>query len=308
MALEWQIDLCNRTDKDCWVTIHHTSTAQDWRRTAELVKATLKPSLRLYVEWSNEVWNSGFPVHMYADNAARQLDLPGENRAAVYQVYASVRMFEEFSRVFAGQDSRLVKVLAGQAAWTGPCEAQASALLDAKVNPGRIRPDVYAIAPYFSGESVDELRRSIDEVRKWTEGSVKCARRIGVPLISYEGGSDSFSLRDGCARLQQDAAMRRLYVEYLESQAAAGLRGPFMQYTHSGGCWGAQAENRRSAGNLAQVPGIAGLAAESNSDEFTLDAQVADALLTAGGHVSSGCPEETDMLAPVTQVPAGDRS
>ncbi|MEO8315157.1 MAG: hypothetical protein ABI645_10205 [Pseudomonadota bacterium] len=242
VALEWQIDLCNRADKDCWITVHHTSTADDWRSMAALISASLKPSLRLYVEWSNEVWNDGFPVHAYADNAARELGLPGENHAAVYYVYASVRMFEEFSRVFAGQEHRLVKVLAGQAAWTGPCEAQAAAIQDSKVNPRGIRPDVYAIAPYISGESVDQLRRSIAEVRKWTEAQVQCARRLGVPLIAYEGGSDSFSLGDGCARLQQDPAMRQLYTEYLESVTAAGLRGPFMQYTHSGGCWGLKAK------------------------------------------------------------------
>jgi hypothetical protein len=242
VALEWQIDLCNRADKDCWINLHHTSTADDWRRTADLIKTSLKPSLRLYIEWSNEVWNGVFPAQAYAENAARQLELPGENRAAAYNVYASVRMFEEFVRVFSGQEHRLVKVIAGQAAWTGPCEAQADALMNASINPQRTRPDVYAIAPYFSGESVDALRRSISEARNWTAAQVSCARRLRVPLIAYEGGSDSFSLRDGCIKLQQDPAMRQLYVEYLDSQTAAGLRGPFMQYTHSGACWGLKAK------------------------------------------------------------------
>lgn len=238
VALEWQIDLCNRADKDCWINLHHTSNADDWRRTAELIKGSLKPTLRLYLEWSNEAWNGGFPVHAFADKAARELNLPGENRAAAYYVHQSVRMFEEFSRVFSGQEYRLVKVLAGQVAWTGPCEAHADALADARVNPRGIRPDAYGVAPYFAGESVDALRRSIGEVGKWTEAHVKCARRIGVPLIAYEGGSDSFSLRDGCARLQQEQAMRQLYMEYLQALTTAGLSGPFMQYTHSGGCWG----------------------------------------------------------------------
>lgn len=238
VAFEWQIDLCNRTDKDCWLNLHHTSNAADWRQAAELAKANLKPSLRLYIEWSNEVWNEGFPQHRYAQQAARQLGLPGRDGAAASYVYQSVRVFEEFARVFADQRQRLVTVLAGQAGWTGPCEAQVAALADPRINPQGIRPDVYAIAPYLGGTSVEELRRALPEVRTWVAAHVKCAAQIGVPLISYEAGTDSSALKQGCVVLQHDPGMREVYVEYLDALVGAGLRGPFMQYTHSGSCWG----------------------------------------------------------------------
>lgn len=256
VALEWQIDLCNRTDKDCWITFHHLSTDADWRSAAELIKASLKPSLRVYIEWSNEVWNGGFPQSRYADAAGRNLSLPGQNHSAAYLVYASVRMFEAFDQVFAADSQRVVRVLAGQSVWTGPCEAHLEALADSRINPHGTWPDAYAIAPYLYGESVDALAKGIPDMAKGVATHAACARKMGVPLISYEGGTDSFSLKEGCTRLQHQPGMRSLYAQYLEAITAAGLRGPFMQYTHSGGCWGLK---ERTGDRTSDSPKLQGL-------------------------------------------------
>lgn len=256
VAYEWQIDLCNRADKDCWINLHHLSTADDWRQVAQLFRATLKPTLRLYVEWSNETWNRIFPQAAHAAQEARRLGLPGQNAAAAYSVYASVRMFEEFSKVFAGQNHRLVRVLAGQAAWDGPCTAQLAALADARINPAGTRPDVYAIAPYISGKSVPELQAAIRKAVTWTSGHAACVQKMHVPLIAYEGGSDSFSLGKGCVGVQQDPGMRALYADYLEALFNAGLTGPFMQYTHSGSCWGVKVRTGDPAERSPKYQGL----------------------------------------------------
>jgi hypothetical protein len=256
VAIEWQIDLCNRLDADCWINLHHTSSPADWQQVAQLVRDTLKPSLRVYVEWSNEVWNGAFPQHDYAARMAGQLDLPGKDRAAAAYVYSSVRLFDSFGQVFAQQPHRLVRVLAGQAAWTGPCEAHVAALRDPKINPTAARPDAYAIAPYLHGESVAQLRGAIATARNWTSQHVGCAQTLGVPLISYEGGTDSYALGDGCIRLQHHPDMRALYRDYLQAMAAAGMRGPFMQYTHSGACWGLKEKTGDSPENSPRYQGM----------------------------------------------------
>jgi hypothetical protein len=238
VAIEWQIDLCNRTKIDYWLNVPHESNADYWTKLANLVKDQLDPSLRVYVEWSNEVWNAGFPANGYAANKAGSLGLSGGMPSASYYVYQSVRLYEAFESVFGKDSPRVVKVLAGQAAWTGPCEAHAMALKDQTINPNNTMPTVYGIAPYFSGNTTGALSSSLPEVNKWTSDSKKCAASMNVPLISYEGGSDSFAAGNGCTTLQHNAAMHDIYMSFLTGISGAGLTGPFMQYTHTGACWG----------------------------------------------------------------------
>jgi hypothetical protein len=239
VAFEWQIDLCNRTKKDYWINVPHEASAAHWTSLAQLIRDQLDGSLRVYVEYSNEVWNGAFPQNGYAASQANALGLAGSNPSASYTVYEAVRIFEAFEAVFGKGNPRLVKVLAGQAAWTGPCLAHVAALGDAKINPNKTRPDVYAVAPYVVGNTTAALTSAIPEASKWTRESAQCALTANLPLISYEGGSDSFSApHDGCRAIMHEPAMRHFYASYLDALVASGMKGPFMQYTHSGTCWG----------------------------------------------------------------------
>jgi hypothetical protein len=258
IAYEWQIDLCNRTLKDYWVTVPHTASLAYFTQLARLIREQLDARLRVYVEWSNEVWNGGFPQHEYARIRGSQLGLPGSDPAMAYQVYQSVRLFEAFAQVFGADNPRVVRVLSGQAAYSGPCRAQLAALADAKINPKHTRADVYAIAPYVHGGSLAELRGAgLTEATSWITDAHACAERARLPLIAYEGGQDSFELGvDACERLQRDPGMRAFYASFLDVMAAAGLRGPFMHYTHSGACWGLKLHTSDSAAASPKYQGL----------------------------------------------------
>jgi len=255
VAFEWQIDLCNRAKKDYWLTVPHAMSPADWTKLANLVKDQLDPSLRLYLEWSNEVWNGGFPQHAYAAAQGKALGLAGSDPAASYQAYTSVRLFEAFEAVFGKGSPRLVKVLSGQAAWTGPCDAMVKALADAKINPLGTKPGFYAIAPYFSGISMSALTAASTTAAGWTKESGKCAASGAMTLISYEGGADAYAA-SSCTTLQHDAGMRGLYSSYLDAQAGAGLKGPFMQYTHTGACWGLKQKTGDAASSSPKYQGV----------------------------------------------------
>jgi hypothetical protein len=257
VAFEWQIDLCNRAKKDYWLNVPHESTPDVWQKLAQLVHDQLDLSLRVYVEWSNEVWNSGFPQNGYSASRAMSLALPGKTPAIAYQVYESVRMYETFESVFGKGSPRLVKVIAGQAAWTGPCSDEMTAFANKTINPNGTKADFYAIAPYFSGTSIQDLGTSIATVVQWTEASFTCASGGGLPLISYEGGSDSYSApNNGCQSLQQDPGMHDLYTQYLDGISAAKLSGPFMQYTHTGACWGLKVKTGDSLSAAPKYKGV----------------------------------------------------
>ncbi len=236
IAFEWQIDLCNRTYKDYWITVPPEAEPSDWTELAELIYATLDPSLRVYVEWANEVWNGAFPVSEYAYGRASALSLPGNDGSLSYQAYQSVRLFEAFDAVFGETNPRLVRVISGQAAWTGVFEDLKDALADLTINPNATRPDFFAIAPYVHGTSIAELSGGLATAISWTASSYECASEGGFPLISYEGGTDSFS--GDCTAMQHDEGIYDIYTGYLDGLVSSQMTGPFMQYTHSGECWG----------------------------------------------------------------------
>jgi hypothetical protein len=237
VAFEWQMDICNRTKKDYWLNVPHEANSTYWTQLAQLVYAQLDPSLRVYLEWSNEVWNGSFPQNAYAASQAQSLGLAGSDQAAAYHVYASVRLYEAFEAVFGKGSPRLVKVLAGQWAYQGPCMDDLAALSDTKINPNKTMPDVYAVAPYLSGTTVSALNSALGGLKAGLVANAACAAMDSLPLISYEGGTDSFSASN-CQSVQTDPGMHDVYTKYLDTVVADGLKGPLMQYTHVGQCWG----------------------------------------------------------------------
>jgi fibronectin type 3 domain-containing protein len=265
VAYEWQIDLCNRLGNDIWITVPHL-TVEDyeanpnnnyWTELADLLIQELDPSLKVWVEYSNETWNGMFTQGSYCGTRGVQAgyDTDSYTAAFYFHVYAAVRLHETFLDAFAGQQDRVVTVVAGQSGsgWgedlNWGCYCQMQALQDAGINPSSLVPDYYVLANYAGG-SLDGASGNIRS--EWTaavadtvDAAEDCIRTIqlygpaDIPLSAYEGGQHITTNSDVFARNPES------YDMYLELLAAVDdLYEVTAHYLHvgtwgSGGAWGA---------------------------------------------------------------------
>jgi len=208
VPVEVMVVLCNRLKASPWFCMPHLASDDYVRQFAAMVKEKLDPSLHVYIEYSNEVWNGIFAQHRYAEEQAKKIGLGPKERpwegAAMFYARRSVEIFAIWERVFGGH-SRLVRVIAWQAAsgayWTDN-------MLLAQADTAR-HCDALAIAPYISFmPSPENKALRSDEVAKWTVDQVldrvetnalpqsigwmktqkAVADKYGLKLVCYEAG------------------------------------------------------------------------------------------------------------------------
>lgn len=263
MAYEWMIDLCNRVDADMWVCIPTRANDDFIQQLAELVHEKLEPGLRVYVEYSNEVWNFQ-KAERWCTQQGVKMGMPNEFETAMkYQVYRSAEIWKTFEEVFDGDpNNRVINVLAGKS--TSPWIAENLHLepaFDKSFNTVGSFPEAYAIAPYFGGNGLrgndpeiwSKLRGDIFEERpQGARGAGQDSRlqnvkdqyaltqRFDIALVAYEGGQH---VGRNAEAPNKDPRMYDIYIEYLN--AIAPYFVTFCHYTHVGtfgdsGSWGAK--------------------------------------------------------------------
>jgi len=175
------IALAKETNAEPWITIPHAASNDLVRRIAEKFARELPETLRLHVEYSNEVWNPGFGQFYFAaaqgcrrfaekptecdDDGDGVLCEPGpwtETMAACtkygrrFHALRTAEVQRIFMQAFGAQaSSRLVRVVAWQLGSMGDHEIE---LLRASVlgRPLSRWVDVFAVAPYF-GVGIDHM-------------------------------------------------------------------------------------------------------------------------------------------------------
>lgn len=168
MSYELLIQLCNISNKDLWLCVPHRATDDFVTKLAQLIRygsdgvnpytspqenpvyPPLNPNLRVFIEYSNEIWSSGgsFPQGNYAEQQG-QASSPQLSKAR-WNARRFAQIFSKFQTVFGGTD-RLVRVAAiftgnstysqdfiGELASYGPT-----------LNPAT-KADVIAVTTYFS--------------------------------------------------------------------------------------------------------------------------------------------------------------
>ena len=245
MAIEFMVELANTLEADPWFCMPLYASDDFIREFATYVRNNLDPTLTVYIEYSNEIWNVGFT--QYHDVKAITGGELGSDEFSAYWAAGCDRTFSIWSDVWDDADkgtggdetARLVRTVAGQAA---------NSYVTGKV-AGLVTEGIDAISPaaYFGHSSGgSEYTSATTSTQMLTAAAARITDVVGprianhkviadlysARLICYEGGQHWFAnhpaildrdLQSEAFAIQTDAAMATRYDELMDECYAEGV-------------------------------------------------------------------------------------
>ncbi|MGB8698475.1 MAG: hypothetical protein WCD18_03575 [Thermosynechococcaceae cyanobacterium] len=236
-AYEYAIQLCNEVEADCWLTIPAKANDQYVQNLARLIKRKLNPRRKLYIEYSNEVWNTagGFQqsAHNYqlakAEVASGKspLNFDGDNNEWYWAWRRVAKRGTEISLIFrrvfgdTAMMKRVRPVLMTQLGYgDGPLLQAIHLMQDYYNNPNQV-PDPKPLKYYFYGlggsayyapktpTSPTAAFADFTNRETWIpalQKDIDYATAFGVKRIAYEGGPslENGSINDTTRALYRD--------------------------------------------------------------------------------------------------------
>lgn len=200
-GIAWKdlVDFANVTGCDPWVCIPHQATDTYVVEFATFLKNNLNADRKVWIEYSNEVWNGQFSQANWAEQKGLAMNLSTNPFQARLYFYSkrSVEVFRIFKNILGNS---IVRVLASQAANSWVSDQVAG------YNEAYKEADALAIAPYFGGylgdiqhgpqtalksvgAVIEDCRTHIrGEVKSWMTASKQVADSYKLKLVAYEGG------------------------------------------------------------------------------------------------------------------------
>ncbi len=251
--IEVMVELANAADVDPWFNIPHEATDQYVRGFARYVRENLEPERKVYVEYSNEVWNGKYEQSRWIQ---QQINNDPNFTGNVMNWYGkrSTEVMEIWDQEFGEDKEKVIGVLNAQFTWMRPIRDALD--YDVWSNENKTHEDygidAISVAPYV-GYYIAH-RRNEGQVENWnlnqvfdelTEGGVlsggpdggamqaisqqigayaNLARRENLQLLAYEGGSglagphvarDNETIIDLLHRANRDPRMGQIYEDLL---------------------------------------------------------------------------------------------
>jgi hypothetical protein len=242
VAYEDLIELSNITQKEAWLTIPHLADDDYIRQTAKLFAQKYDPSLNLYLEHSNELWNNQFSQSrdlresmiaqlikeegLTPEAAKLKIDQEALPQKAIVDRLCHISAI--FRQEFGTRAAQIKPVLAGQAANSRHLRKGLEHLV-ASGQQESCQLEAIAIAPYlntqfgsdFNPTSVDQVFSEMDKlyqekVKPAIVEHAQLAEQYNLKLYAYEGGqhlSGENALEIKTAA-QNDPRMGELLTEY----------------------------------------------------------------------------------------------
>ena len=232
VPVEALVKLANEAHVDLWYNVPTKADNTYVTNALTYIRDHLDPSVRVHVEWSNEVWNAGFAANSYAQGKANALWGGGSSvahGANIYYGYRSAQIADIAHKVFTGTHAgQVVDVLAGQAVNSGLMTYMLEGVAKAGLGSASSLFHDYAIAPYFGQElsragsiSADRsivlnwansgsagldaafheleyggslsTNYSLAAAHNWLANSASAASSAGLNLVAYEGGASLYT-------------------------------------------------------------------------------------------------------------------
>lgn len=253
IAIEYMVALANQTKTNLWINMPWNADEDYLRRTATYVRDNLDPSLKVYVENSNEVWNYTYAVTTQARDESKASGWGGNELQGILRRYAEKtgEVMDVWASVYQGQMSRLVRVAA-----TTHNPWAVGIILNYGQTATKI--DAVATAPYFDANLKKGLLSSPEVVDRFftnmgpkIDTYLATAKQIkdlavakNLRYVTYEGGQHVMSPDDLAQQklVQRDPRMGKLYTRYLTTwkNTIGDLNIIFVDYSpiNQFGAWG----------------------------------------------------------------------
>lgn len=197
VSIEYMVLLANTLGANAWFNMPHLVTDEHVRNFALLVNQTLRPDVKIYIEYSNEVWGTLFKGGIYAQEQGLKTGISTNSVTARFCFYMlrSNQIFAIWKDVFGGSN-RLEFVISSQA--VNP-DVTNQYMKCASVPVGKRLGTTLAIAPYFGtyNPNVDKnfntfmnktLPSQIKSLATSVAGHKRFAKMNNLTLSAYESG------------------------------------------------------------------------------------------------------------------------
>src|SRR5262245_3117923 len=226
MAWEYAIQFWNETDKDAWINVPFTADDNYITQLATLLKNNLEPGRKLYVEYSNELWNTWGPFPGVANRDAAVAEVRANpnsplNFDGLYPsrdpdgwllarrriAWRSAQMSNIFRQVFGDSDmmSRVRPVLMSQLGWTAGWLGNELDYVEDYLDNSRYQAVPHPASYYFygaggsayedpdwsigNGITVDQIFATMPvNFSQDLQSDIDLVGAFGLKRIAYEGG------------------------------------------------------------------------------------------------------------------------